>query len=613
MDAVQRSAQDSPEAQGGRPCRSGRLILRLAAVFLAFAAVGVALNCALGYINTRQTYLDAQSDRLHEVGAYVASSATTSVDLATCNEAWAELASRLCDYTSFDQANAAAEEAYNAYRTLYEEGDEADARGSRQGAQVDDAAVKEAYAAYQDKENITLYYSFYQMLKRMCAAFHVDRLSMLVADGSAKTVTYIAATGAGLDENNPAAVYLRQETRATGYDDLWQVVASGQEGDEIFYSPDGAYLLVFVPFSVGDQTWVMEVALDTGELNDAILQQMRGTVVLSCAVFAVCLAGILMILRSLLVRPVTSLSSHVRRYASDKDPQAGASIRSEWFPRDEVGGLAHDVADMMDEMCRHVEQVARMSAEGERVRSELAVASRIQLAALPAVTPEFSGGQGSFSLFASMAPAKEVGGDFYDFFMVDESHLAVLVADVAGKGVPAALFMMRAKALIRQILAEGAPTETAMARANDALAADNDENMFVTVWLGVLDLGTGELAFANCGHNPPVMLRADGGLEWVRERSGLLVGGFAGISYRRREGRMAPGDTLVLYTDGVTEAMDEAMALYGEDRLQAFLESADPALSPAELERAIRRDIARFVGAAEQADDITLLVLRYLG
>ncbi len=608
MSALQHSAQDVSQQEQGRQRRSGRLILRLAGVFLLFAAVGVALNCALGYINTRQTYLDAQSDRLNEVGAYVVSSATSTVDLSQYYSAWLIYASKLGDYTSYEQANAAADEAYEAYRELAEQ---TESEAGQAGAK--EAAVSEAYALSQEQDNVTVYFSFYEMLRRMRLAFHVDRLSMLRADEATKTVTYVAASGLGVDEDNPTSVFQTSQDRSTGYDDLWQVVASGQASEDICYSPDGDFLLVFVPFAVGDDTWVMEVALGTDELNEAIFQQMTGTVVLSCAVFAVCLAGILVILRQYLVRPVTSLSAHVRRYASDKDPQTGSLIRAERFPHDEVGGLARDVADMMDEMCRHVEQVARMSAETERVSSELAVAHRIQLAALPQVGPEFSGEQGRFALFASMTPAKEVGGDFYDFFMQDPSHLAVLVADVSGKGVPAALFMMRAKALIRQIMAEGVPVEEAMARANDALAADNDENMFVTVWLGVLDLESGELAFANCGHNPPLMLRSGGAVEWLRERSGLLVGGFAGIPYRRRVARMAAGDTLVLYTDGVTEAMDARMALFGEERLQELLASLPAGLTPAQVGQALREGVAAFVGDAEQADDITMLVLRYEG
>ncbi len=612
MNALQHSVQDAPASPEGRPQRSGRLILRLAAVFLVFAAVGVALNCALGYINTRQTYLDAQSDRLNEVGAYVVSSATTTVDLSRYYGDWLALGDKLQEYTSYEQANADADAAYEAYQELYE-ASASEPADSQVGDEAQRRSTDEAYALSQEKDNIAVYFSFYEMLRRMRLAFHVDRLSMMRADEAAKTVTYVAASGMGVDEDNPAGVFQTGQDRSTGYDGLWQVVGTGQASDEICYSPDGAYLLVFVPFAVGGDAWVMEVALGTDELNEAVFQQMAGTVVLSCAVFAVCLAGILVILRQYLVRPVTSLSAHVRRYASDKDPQAGAAIRAERFPHDEVGGLARDVADMMDEMCRHVEQVARMSAETERVRSELAVASRIQLAALPQVGPEFSGGRGRFALFASMTPAKEVGGDFYDFFMLDAGHVAVLVADVSGKGVPAALFMMRAKALIRQIMAEGASAEVAMARANDALAADNDENMFVTVWLGVLDLESGELAFANCGHNPPAMLRADGRVEWLRERSGLLVGGFAGVAYRRRTAHMAPGDTLVLYTDGVTEAMDERMALFGEARLQASLASMPAGLAPAQVGQALREEVGSFVGGAEQADDITMLVLRYEG
>ena len=594
--------------------RSGRLILRLAGVFLLFAAVGVALNCALGYMNTRQTYFNAQADRLHEVGSYVSTSLASSVNLEQVDETWHSLSDRFDDYSSYAEASAAADDAYNAYYELYEQ-----IQAKYEGKEIADyteeesQALSDAYDEYQNCSNVLVYYALCAMLDRTCSIFQVNGVAMFSPDVDARTVTYVAASGAGVQTDGAASVYGVTEDRSEGYDDLWRFMSVDGVSYMSSYSPDGRFFLAYVALSVGDDEWVVEVSLSTAEFESSVLQQMMGTVALSCLVFALCLMGILLILRRLLVLPVTSLSHHVRAYAVDKDPEAGAAIRSEKFPSDEVGMLAGDVADMMDEIHRHVEEVVRVSAENERVRSELAVASRIQLAALPAVTPEFSGDDGRFSLFASMSPAKEVGGDFYDFFMVDANRLAVVVADVSGKGVPAALFMMRAKALIRQLLAEGLSPEVAMARANDGLATDNDENMFVTVWLGVLDARTGELAFSNGGHNPPVMVRANGEVEWLRARSGLLMGGFGGMSYRARSVSMGVGDTLVLYTDGVTEAMDEQNQLYGEARLESFLRSTGPGLSPRELEERVRADIASFAGAAEQADDITLLVLHRMG
>ena len=172
--------------------------------------------------------------------------------------------------------------------------------------------------------------------------------------------------------------------------------------------------------------------------------------------------------------------------------------------------------------------------------------------------------------------------------------------------------MMRAKALLRQLLAEGLAPEQAMERANEGLSADNEENMFVTVWLGVLDCATGILRYANGGHNPAILHCADGSVAWLRSRSGLLLGGFAGMPYKGFERTMAPGDALVLYTDGVAEAMDEEQRCCGNDRLEALVGSMGD-VEPAQAAAAIEADVRAFAGAAEQADDITILVLRYRG
>ncbi len=617
MNALQHSAQDASRAAGGQARqgahRPAKLIVRLGVVFLVFAVAGVALNCAVGYFNTRQTYFDAQSERLHEVGDYVASSAAAGVDLEASDDSWSSVSERLDDYASYDEASAACDEAYDAYYEIYDQLQEK--YGGKDAAYTDEEtkALTTAYDEYKERYDVLVYYSLCAMLERTRSIFRVDGVAILDADPDAKTVRYIAAVGTDVQDGGSTSVYGRTESRAEGYDDLWVFASNDALGYMSSYSYVDTCFLAYVALPAGDERWVVEVSLDTEEFESAVLRQMMRTVVLSCLVIALCLAGILFFLRQLIVRPITSLSRHVRAFSIDKDPKAGQAVRAEKLPSDEVGMLAKDVADMMDEIHRHVEEVARVSAENERVRSELAVASRIQLGALPAVTPVFSGGDGRFSLFASMSPAKEVGGDFYDFFMVDADRLAVVVADVSGKGVPAALFMMRAKALIRQLLAEGLSPEVAMSRANDSLATDNDENMFVTVWLGVLDARTGELAFSNGGHNPPVMMRASGDVEWLRARSGLLMGGFAGVPYRARSVSMAVGDTLVLYTDGVTEAMNERSELYGEERLEALLRSIGPDLGPRQVEGAVRADIAAFAGQAEQADDITLLVVRRTG
>ena len=209
-------------------------------------------------------------------------------------------------------------------------------------------------------------------------------------------------------------------------------------------------------------------------------------------------------------------------------------------------------------------------------------------------------------------PAKEVGGDFYDFFLVDDDHLAVVVADVSGKGIPAALFMVIAKTLIKDHAQRGTSPDVVFTEVNRLLCEANDEGMFVTAWLGVLELSTGHLSYVNAGHNPPLLRRAGGGYDYLRTRSGFVLAGVEETRYRSCSLELAPGDALFLYTDGVTEATDAEKQLYGEERLAAALNSHKD-YAPKELLSAVRDDVEAFVGQAPQFDDITVLSLCYYG
>nr|WP_239458218.1 PP2C family protein-serine/threonine phosphatase [Collinsella tanakaei] len=192
--------------------------------------------------------------------------------------------------------------------------------------------------------------------------------------------------------------------------------------------------------------------------------------------------------------------------------------------------------------------------------------------------------------------------------MVDDTHVAVLVADVSDKGVPAALFMMRSKAIIKQLVMEGRAPAEALARANDDLCHDNEQGMFVTVWLGVLDTTNGTLSYACAGHNPPVVRSADGSIVWLRDRSGLMLGAFGGVSYRAFTRTLEMGETLVLYTDGVTEAMDESGTCLGEPALEELVAQATG--EPSEMMAHVFAGVHAYAGNAPQADDITVLCLR---
>ena len=217
-----------------------------------------------------------------------------------------------------------------------------------------------------------------------------------------------------------------------------------------------------------------------------------------------------------------------------------------------------------------------------------------------------------FDIYATMDPAKEVGGDFYDFFMIDQTHLAVVIADVSGKGVPAALFMVIAKTIIRNQAQSSLSPAEIFTRANAQLCENNGEGLFVTAYMGILDLRTGVLTYANAGHNPPLIRQAGGRFDWLKLRPGFVLAGMESMRYKEFQVTLSPGDSLFMYTDGVTEATNAALELYGEKRLEDALNTSDAAgLAPDQLLPLVKADVSRFVAGAPQADDITMLCLQF--
>ena len=262
-----------------------------------------------------------------------------------------------------------------------------------------------------------------------------------------------------------------------------------------------------------------------------------------------------------------------------------------------------------------VEALQGWIAEAEtRMASELAAARAIQESVLPRTFPPYPDIR-KFDLYAIMDAAKEVGGDFYDFFPIGEieperGKIAFLVADVSGKGVPAALFMMEAKAQVRRELQSGLSVSEAIENANAELADGNDACMFVTMWVGVLDYASGRVEYVNAGHNPPLFWREGTGWSWLKARSGIPLGLMEGAAYKAYTVDFGIDDKILLYTDGVSEAMSQDGGMYGEDRLEV-LANANCESRPEELVKAVRRDVAAFATGAEQSDDITVLVLEF--
>ncbi len=318
----------------------------------------------------------------------------------------------------------------------------------------------------------------------------------------------------------------------------------------------------------------------------------------------------------LLVRPLNRLSTIADSFIQKQ--KAGLVTHEENMlavPQlhrgDEMGRLYQAVREMEQSIYDYIQNLTAITAEKERIGAELSVATEIQSSMLPCIFPPFPN-RTEFDIYATMTPAKEVGGDFYDFFLVDDDHLALVIADVSGKGVPAALFMVITKVLLKNSAQSGKSPKAVLEEVNGQLCANNPIDMFVTVWLGILELSTGKLTCANAGHEYPALCRADGQYELVKDPHGLVLACMDGSKYKEYTLQLAPGDRLFVYTDGVAEATDTHNELFGTDRMLASLNRNIDTTPDALLPR-LKEDIDAFVGEAPQFDDITMLGVRYLG
>ena len=286
-------------------------------------------------------------------------------------------------------------------------------------------------------------------------------------------------------------------------------------------------------------------------------------------------------------------------------------MKDSYKTNDEIQVLAEAFDDLSKKTRKYIQDITRITQEKERISTELELARKIQADMLPNIYPAFPD-RPEFDIFATMNPAKEVGGDFYDFFLVDKDHLGMVIADVSGKGVPAALFMMMAKILINNFaMMEESPARV-LELTNHAICQNNEEEMFVTAWLGILEISTGKIIAANAGHEYPIIRKADGQFELFKDRHGFVLGGLENSKYREYEMILEKGGQLFLYTDGVPEAADPDYNLFGVKRLIETLNQSNTSM-PVELLAYVKNAVSKFAGEADQFDDLTMLSITYLG
>jgi sigma-B regulation protein RsbU (phosphoserine phosphatase) len=336
------------------------------------------------------------------------------------------------------------------------------------------------------------------------------------------------------------------------------------------------------------------------------------TIAVGSIVTIILLLIAILLLYKTMIRPIKLVADEAAYFVENNN--ALSQKLSAINTKDEIQTLSENLLKMEKDINDYIENLKVVTAEKERIGAELSVATSIQADMLPSIFPAFPERK-EFGIYATMNPAKEVGGDFYDFFLADDDHIALVIADVSGKGVPAALFMVIAKTLIKNRTLMGGTPSDILAYVNNQLCEGNEAELFVTVWMAIVEISTGKGVSVNAGHEHPVIKRTGDGsdtFEYVKYKHSPAVAVMEGMKFRQREFEMKPGDLLFVYTDGVLEATNENEEQYGENRLLAVLdENRNEELDS--ILHCVKADVDKFVGSAPQFDDITMLGFEYYG
>lgn len=408
------------------------------------------------------------------------------------------------------------------------------------------------------------------------------------------------------DENlvmNESIFSVAAETRDETLRDLGKRMIHGEEGYGSIkdWSTGSDCWLVFRPLAMTG--WSVGIILPKSELLEDVTK-LNHMVAFIGGVGLLLLLGVVLLIAESITKPIRAFSRSAERIAQG-DLDAPVPIVSS---RDEIAVLAASFSHMQTSLKYYIEELSRTVAERQRIESELTIAREIQMGILPKSFPPFPDRQ-DFDIYARLQPAREVGGDFYDFFFTDSHHFWVVIGDVSGKGVPASLFMAITRTLIKAKANGMFSPGTILEQVNRDLSADNPSVMFVTLFIGMLDTRTGLFTYANGGHNPPYLVKRGEKPQRLPATKGMALGVYEALSYRENSCRLNSGDVLFLYTDGVTEALNVDGEFFSSERLERSLETTKN-LSPREVVECILKEVEVFSDGVPQADDITVLVLR---
>ena len=372
-----------------------------------------------------------------------------------------------------------------------------------------------------------------------------------------------------------------------------------------------SYYIGYAPVAVnGEVKCAVCIIYDWTRFKKGLFENLTVMAVIGIGIMLAAVALLMHFLHITAIRPLMTIQRGVRGYIADKDSGKVEERMSGITSNNEFGDLADDISQLAREIDRYTDENIQLAEERQKVTAELDLATRIQRGSLPDVSELFAGRK-EFDISASMTPAKEIGGDFYDLFYIDSDHLAVVIADVSGKGIPASLFMMSAMILISdRALMGGTPSEI-LEFVNTRICERNKLELFVTVWFGILEISTGRLSCANAGHEYPMLNRGKG-FELYKDKHGFVLGGMAGMTFKSYEMQLRKGDCIFVYTDGVPEATNPDNELFGTQRAVDALNMA-PDASTDDLIKNVAGAVSDFAHGSPQADDMTMVCIKYYG
>ena len=471
----------------------------------------------------------------------------------------------------------------------------------------------------RDGEDSELYRETWNRLDQLCNAFDATFVYVIQPDlTDYGHITFLFSTVRWESEYTPYELGYVRTTTNEEYKLKYRNLYEGVSDRELLLLNDAGYkrsthhITAMVPVKNTDQRTkaIICVQRQMDDIRNIQMGYVSRVIETLLMLAAFEITGVGLYLSEQLIKPVTKITEEASRFARENET-AEKKLTDSIRGQDEIGVLAQSIDRMEEQITDYMQHLTTVTAEKERISTELNVAKQIQADMLPSVFPAFPD-HDDFDIFATMTPAKEVGGDFYDFFLVDDDHLAMVMADVSGKGVPAALFMVITKTLIKNRAQMGDSPAEILFHVNNQLCDGNETEMFVTVWMAILELSTGKGVAVNAGHEHPVICRRGGRHELVIYRHSMVVAAMEDMVFREHSFELHPGDRLFVYTDGVPEATNTRNELFGTERMLEAL-NRDPEASPEAQLKEVRESLDAFVGDAPQFDDITMLGMCYYG